>query len=156
MKIKLIVVGEKMPKWVKEACGEYSKRLLSSDLKIQIIEIPTAKRSKAISKAKLLNQEYKMILDKVDQSDYMIILDPKGDNVSTEEMAKKIDRWKSSNPKLSIIIGGPDGIDDELKRMANEKIALSKMTFPHPIARLIILEQIYRCSSILSGHPYHK
>lgn len=156
MQIKLIAVGEKMPAWVKDGCAEYLKRLTSSNIKITIIETPVAKRTKNSNIKKLMEQEAKAILEKLSPSDYIIVLDPKGKLISTESLAEKIDCWQQYNPNIAIIIGGPDGIDINIKNMSKEKISLSKMTFPHPIVRVVLIEQIYRSWTILKRHPYHK
>ncbi len=156
MKIKILALGEKMPKWVQEGCQEYQKRLSSSSIKLELIELSIAKRGKNNNIQNLMALEAKSLLSKISDNDYIVVLDPHGKLISTEQLAEKITGWQQNSPNVIIIIGGPDGIDPEIKKMAHEKISLSKMTFPHPIVRIVLAEQIYRAWSILQGHPYHK
>ncbi len=103
-----------------------------------------------------MEQEAKTILSKLNSNDHLVILDVTSKVISTEELADKMQNWKQNCPNVVILIGGPDGIDQSIKDIANEKISISKMTFPHPIVRIIIAEQLYRAYTILEGHPYHK
>ena len=156
MRIKILALGEKMPKWVQEGYHEYQKRLSSSSIKLEMIELPIAKRGKNNNTQKLMAQEAKSILNKLSDNDYIVVLDPQGKMISTEDLAVKIESWQQTQPSVALIIGGPDGIDNEIKKMAQEKISFSRMTFPHPIVRIVLVEQIYRAWTILQGHPYHK
>lgn len=156
MKIKILALGEKMPKWLQEGYQEYQKRLSSSSIKLEMVELPIAKRGKNNNTQKLMAQEAKSILNKLSDNDYIVVLDPQGKMTSTEDLAVKIESWQQTQPNVALIIGGPDGIDTEIKKMAQEKISFSRMTFPHPIVRIVLVEQIYRAWTILQGHPYHK
>ncbi|WP_116964326.1 23S rRNA (pseudouridine(1915)-N(3))-methyltransferase RlmH [Fastidiosibacter lacustris] len=156
MKIKLLALGEKMPKWVMAGFDEYSRRLSGSTIQLQLIELPIAKRTKTASIAKYLEQEAKTLLSRFDDNDHLVILDVQSKQISTEELAQRIQNWQQHTPNVAIVIGGPDGIDQCIKAQAQEKISLSRMTFPHPIVRIIFAEQIYRAWTILQGHPYHK
>ncbi|APC96416.1 23S rRNA (pseudouridine(1915)-N(3))-methyltransferase RlmH [Francisella frigiditurris] len=155
MKIKILSLGEKPPKWVCDGFDEYKKRL-SKSIPIELIELPIAKRTKTSNTSLWLAQEAKTILNKLNDNDHLVILDVTSKIISTEELAQKMENWKLNNPNVVILIGGPDGIDDSIKQIAKEKISISKMTFPHPIVRIIIAEQLYRAYTILEGHPYHK
>jgi len=155
MIIKLIAVGEKMPAWIESGYSEYEKRL-KQNVKLQLIEIPVAKRTKTSSLKTLMQNEAKAIKLKISKSDHIVILDFRGTQYSTETFAEHLSYWQTNNPSVAIIIGGPDGIDESIKKLAQESIALSKMTFPHPMVRVIFAEQIYRAWSYLKGHPYHK
>ncbi|APD51018.1 23S rRNA (pseudouridine(1915)-N(3))-methyltransferase RlmH [Francisella hispaniensis] len=155
MKIKIITLGEKPPKWVSDGYDEYKKRL-SKSIPLELIELPIAKRTKTGNTKLWMEQEAKTILGKLNDSDYLVILDVNSKIISTEELADKMQDWKFNNPNVVILIGGPDGIDQSIKNIAKEKISISKMTFPHPLVRIIIAEQLYRAYTILEGHPYHK
>lgn len=155
MKIKIISLGEKPPKWVIDGFNEYKKRL-SKTIPLELIELPIAKRTKTGNPSIWMEQEAKIILSKINNSDHLVILDVKSKIISTEELANKMQNWKFNNPNIVILIGGPDGIHQSIKDLAKEKISISKMTFPHPIVRIIIAEQLYRAYTILEGHPYHK
>ncbi|WP_235998602.1 MULTISPECIES: 23S rRNA (pseudouridine(1915)-N(3))-methyltransferase RlmH [Cysteiniphilum] len=145
-----------MPAWVQEGVNEYQKRLTGSSVQLQVVELPIAKRTKTGSIDGWLAQEAKTVLSKLNEQDHLVILDVQSKLISTEELAQKMENWQQNTPNVAILIGGPDGIDDSIKRLAKEKISLSKMTFPHPIVRIIFAEQIYRAWTILQGHPYHK
>lgn len=155
MKIKILSLGEKPPKWVADGYDEYKKRL-SKAIALELIELPIAKRTKTGNSSIWMAQEAKTILNKLNDNDHLVILDVASKIISTEELAQKMDNWKLNSPNVAILIGGPDGIDDSIKAIAKEKISISKMTFPHPIVRIIIAEQLYRAHTILEGHPYHK
>ncbi|MCF6766045.1 23S rRNA (pseudouridine(1915)-N(3))-methyltransferase RlmH [Thiotrichales bacterium 19S3-7] len=155
MKIKLIALGQKMPSWVEAGFNEYKKRL-QSDIDFQLCECPIAKRTKTGNITTWLNQEGQIILRELSDSDYMVVLDAQGKLHSTESLAQRLEHWKLLGQRIAIIIGGPDGIEQSIKSKANESISLSKMTFPHPLVRIMITEQIYRAMCILKGHPYHK
>lgn len=155
MKIRILSLGEKPPKWVSEGYDEYKKRL-SKSIPLELIELPIAKRTKTGNPKLWMEQEAKTILTKLNDSDHLVILDVNSKIISTEELAEKMQNWKFNSPNVVILIGGPDGIDQSIKNIAKEKISISKMTFPHPLVRIIIAEQLYRAYTILEGHPYHK
>jgi 23S rRNA (pseudouridine1915-N3)-methyltransferase len=155
MKIKILSLGDKPPKWVTDGFDEYKKRL-SKSIPLELIELPIAKRIKTGNPKLWMEQEAKTILSKLNPNDYLVILDVASKVISTEELASKMDSWKQNSPNVVILIGGPDGIDQSIKSISKEKISISKMTFPHPIVRIIIAEQLYRAYTILEGHPYHK
>ena len=156
MKIKVVCLGDKMPTWVNQGVKEYQKRLHNSSIQLQFIEIPIVKRTKNSNKDKWLKDEAKLILQKISKDDYIVTLDIKAQIISTEILADKISHWQNSALSITVIIGGPDGIDQTIKSKSMESISFSKMTFPHPIVRIILTEQLYRAWSILKNHPYHK
>ncbi|GAB4224563.1 MAG: 23S rRNA (pseudouridine(1915)-N(3))-methyltransferase RlmH [Francisella sp.] len=155
MKIKILSLGEKPPKWVKEGYDEYKKRL-SKFIQLELVELPIAKRTKNGNVKLWLEQEAKHILAKIGGSEHLVILDVSAKVISTEELAEKMQNWRLNTSNVVILIGGPDGIDKSIKDIAKEKISISKMTFPHHLVRIIIAEQLYRAYTILEGHPYHK
>jgi 23S rRNA (pseudouridine1915-N3)-methyltransferase len=155
MLIKLITLGDKMPKWVNDGYEEYQKRL-KQDIQLQLIELPIAKRTKTTNLNTLLSQEAKLIQSKINKSDYIVSLDFRGKQFSTEGFSKHIENWQQYHSSIAFIVGGPDGVDESISAMASEKISLSKMTLPHPLVRVVLAEQIYRAWSYMKGHPYHK
>lgn len=155
MKINLICVGKKMPAWVNQGYEEYAKRL-NKDCQLNLIEVDAAKRSKTASPKKYKSEEAKKIRSVLPKGSYLVSLDVQGKQPSTEKLAEKIDQWMHLGRDVSILIGGPDGIDDELLSESNEKISLSHLTFPHPLVRIVLSEQIYRAWSLLNNHPYHR
>ncbi len=144
-----------MPAWVNQGYEEYAKRL-NKDCQLNLIEVDAAKRSKTASPKKYKSEEAKKIRSVLPKGNYLVSLDVQGKQPSTEKLSEKIDQWMHLGRDVSILIGGPDGIDEELLSESNEKISLSHLTFPHPLVRIILSEQIYRAWSLLNNHPYHR
>lgn len=155
MKLKLLTIGEKMPSWVETGVAEYTKRL-PQDLGFELLRLPMAKRAKNKSVNQYKKQEADTLLNASDKSTRIIALDVLGKSISTETLTDKIVSWRQNADQVSLIIGGPDGLDPSVLSVANEKWSLSAMTMPHPIAQLVLVEQIYRAWSITQGHPYHR
>jgi 23S rRNA (pseudouridine1915-N3)-methyltransferase len=153
--IYLLAVGQKMPAWVNQACDEYLKRL-PHELQLSFIEVPLIKRGKNPDIPRIVRDEGRTILQSVPAGCALVALDVKGKKVSTEKLAGTLSNWMQHGQDIAIIIGGPDGLSDEILQQAQHRISLSEMTFPHPLVRIIIVEQLYRAWSILSNHPYHR
>lgn len=143
--IKIICVGKIKEAFYRDAISEYLKRL-SKYHKVEIVEVMDSN----------VKQEKELILKKIDKKDYLVTLEIEGKQVSSLEFAKLIDKTLIIHPNITFIIGGSDGLDDEIKGMAHYKLSFSKMTFPHQLFRVILLEQIYRCFKILNNESYHK
>lgn len=157
MLVKLLAIGTKMPNWVNEATHMYLQRLKSAPFKIELHEIPLAKRTKNASKMQLLKQESHLIKARIQmKNDHIVLLDGTGKNLTTQHLAQKLKQWQLQITSVAFIIGGPDGVDSSIKQMAAECICLSCMTLPHALVRVMLTEQLYRAHTILTGHPYHK
>lgn len=154
MPIKILAVGTKMPDWVTNTYAEYTKRL-PRDYSIELIEIPALKRS-GTDISTILKKEAKAILAQINPSDYVVILDVKGQNWSTEQLADKLKAWHDQSQTVVFIVGGPEGLDEACLKRANQRWSLSNLTFPHPLVRVILAEQLYRAWSIVANHPYHR
>lgn len=155
MKIRLIAVGGKMPNWVELGVAEYQKRL-PLDFSLSISEVPLANRSKNSPLAPAMEKEAKALLEACGKNDYIVALDVKGQTLSTENLAKKFNGVREDGRNISLLIGGPDGLTKACLDAADACWSLSALTFPHPIVRVVIVEQIYRVWSILNNHPYHR
>jgi 23S rRNA (pseudouridine1915-N3)-methyltransferase len=153
--IYLIAVGQKMPAWVDQACADFLKRL-SRELQLNTIEVPLLKRGKNPDIQRIVRDESRKVLDTIPAGCSLVALDVKGSRMSTEKLATTLDSWMQQGRDIAIVIGGPDGLSNELLQQADQTISLSDMTFPHPLVRIIIVEQIYRAWSILNNHPYHR
>lgn len=158
--IKIICLGKIKEKYLVDALSEYKKRL-SKFCKLEIIELPDEKipSSNSIS---LLNEvkekEAKLILDKLEKfkSDYVICLDETGSELASPELAHKIDNIATNlSSSISFIIGGSLGLADSIKKKANYILSFSKLTFPHQLFRVFVLEQLFRCFKILNNEQYH-
>ena len=155
MHIHLVAVGQKMPAWVDEACGEFLKRL-PPELKISPILVPLIKRGKNPDIQRIIRDESRNILEIIPAGSFLVALDVQGKRISTEKLSTILDNWMQQGQDVALVIGGPDGLSDELLQQARLKISLSDLTFPHPLVRVVIVEQLYRAWSILSNHPYHR
>lgn len=155
MYIKIIAVGQKMEKWVNDACAQYQKHL-QSFARISVVELPFAPRPKNPSSAQIAHaklQEAKLILANLDKQAQIWLLDVEGREFCTPSLAQKL---ANAPMQVNFIIGGADGVDGSVRASADIVWSLSKLTLPHPLARVVAIEQIYRALSIKHGHPYHR
>jgi 23S rRNA (pseudouridine1915-N3)-methyltransferase len=155
VRIYLAAVGHKMPAWVYQACDEYSKRLPAA-LQIKIIEVPLIKRGKNADIKRICRDESRKLIAAVPSGCAFIALDVRGRKMTTEQLATRLHQWMEHGEDIALFIGGPDGLSGELLQQAAQRLSLSELTFPHPLVRVIIVEQLYRAWSILSHHPYHR
>ena len=155
MLIHLIAVGTRMPNWVEDGFSEYAKRM-PLESKIKLVEIVAGKRSKNSDIKRLTQQEGEKMLAAIPKGAKVVALDVLGKPCSTEELAKELKTWQGSGQDIAILIGGPEGLADDCLKKAQQKISLSKLTLPHPLVRVVLVEQLYRATTILKGHPYHK
>ena len=155
MHIHLIAVGQKMPAWVTQACDDYRKRL-PRELSINTVEVALIKRGKHPDIGRVVRDESRKVLDAVPAGCRLIVLDVRGKQITTEGLAASLDGWMQQGRDVAIVIGGPDGVSEELLQQADQALSLSGMTFPHPLVRIIVIEQLYRAWSILNNHPYHR
>ena len=155
MRINLICLGKTDDKEINNLIKYYQNRL-PKHWNFEITEIADVKNAKNLSPELLKKEEGKLILNHVENSDLMILLDEKGKQFTSREFAEKIEGWMNSSvKKVCLIIGGAYGFSEEIYTRANEKMSLSKMTFTHQMIRLFFVEQIYRADQILQGKPYH-
>lgn len=155
MKIRLLAVGHKMPKWVQQTFNDYNNRL-SKTQQIQLVEIPPVHRSKTTNTQKAMQAEGAGIISALKPNEKLILLDEFGKAISTKFLATSIKNWQMDGFDIAIVIGGADGVSDEVKKQAFQKWSLSLLTFPHPLVRVIVMEQVYRAYSLLANHPYHR
>ena len=144
-----------MPAWVSEGYQEYCKRL-PRDFQIQLVELPLGARGKNTSIAKAICSEGEQMLATIPKGDRVIALDVLGKGWSTEKLASNIADWSMDGGNFTILIGGPDGLASECLARSDHKWSLSDLTLPHPLVRIVLIEQLYRAWTILKNHPYHK
>ncbi|NOU25450.1 MAG: 23S rRNA (pseudouridine(1915)-N(3))-methyltransferase RlmH [Methylotenera sp.] len=154
MKLRIISVGHKMPSWVDAACAEYTKRM-PRELTIDVIEIKPDKRADGKNSAVVQEAEAKRILEATGK-DFLIACDERGQEVSTLQLAEKLQFWQGLGRDVSIVVGGADGLHANLKQQADWLWGLSKLTLPHAFVRVLLCEQLYRAHSVNLGHPYHR
>ena len=156
--IQIICIGKIKEKYLQDAINEYSKRL-SKFCKLIITELPDEKIpdkvNDSISK-QIKEKECNKILDTIKKDSFLIALDTNGTQLSSENFSSKIDEISMQNSNITFIIGGSLGLTQELLNICNLKISFSKMTFPHQLFRVILLEQIFRAFKISHGEAYHK
>ncbi len=144
-----------MPGWVSEGFNEYAKRL-PNELKLETVEIPLATRGKGADINKAIGKEARQILAAIASGDQVVALEVKGESWSTEQLAKHVSGWQMLGCNVALLVGGPDGLARECLDRAQQQWSLSRLTFPHPLVRVVIAEQIYRAWSLLNNHPYHR
>ena len=150
--IKIICVGKIKEQFYIKAIEEYTKRL-SKYTKLEIIEIPDQTNENINV---ILEKEKELILSKLTQKDYIITLEIEGKELSSIELSQKLNNTLIENSNITFIIGGSYGLHQEIKDKSNFKLSFSKLTFPHQLFRVILLEQIYRSYKILNNETYHK
>ncbi len=155
MRFKIIAVGTKMPSWVEEGYKDYAKRL-PRDFTVEMVELGLGPRGKNASLAKAIAKEGEQMLAAIPKGDKVIALDVLGKPWSTEKLASNLANWSMENSNYSLLIGGPDGLAPECLARADAKWSMSALTLPHPLVRIVLIEQLYRAWSILKNHPYHK
>lgn len=155
MIITLIAIGKRMPDWVEAGFAEYRKRL-PSDYRLHLVEIAAGKRGKNTDIARVLQAEGQSMLAAVPLNNTVIALDRLGHDWNTQQLSGKLRDWHDSAQDISLLIGGPEGLDDACLTRADLTWSLSPLTFPHPIVRVILAEQLYRAWSLTTGHPYHR
>lgn len=154
MKIKIVSVGSIKEKFLKDAISEYLKRL-TRFAKIEIIEVDETKIQNK-SEEQVKKEEGERLLKRIGQNEFVFLLDLKGELISSEVLAQKInDLINKGISPLTFVIGGTLGLSEEVRKRANIKLSISKMTFTHQMCRMIILEQIYRAFKIINNEEYH-
>lgn len=159
MNITIITVGKLKEKYLKQGIDEYLKRL-TPYAKVKIVEVPDEQAPDNLSEAEIEDvkrKEGSKILSKIGADEYVITLEIEGKQLSSEQFAKKLDELATyGKSKVSFVIGGSHGLSEEVKKRSNYAMSFSKMTFPHQLMRLVLVEQIYRAFRIIRGEPYHK
>lgn len=159
MKITIAAVGKLKEKYLKEAISEYSKRL-SRFAEVEIIEVDDEYAPDSLSEAQesqVKKKEAEKILKRVKQGSYVILLDLAGEQTTSSGFSAKIENiMLSGNSHITFIIGGSLGLDQSLISIADYRLCLSKMTYPHQLARVILMEQVYRAFKIIKNETYHK
>ena len=155
MKLKLLAVGTRMPSWVETGCTEYGKRM-PPELRIETIEIALGARGKNQPASKAIEKESQALLKVIGDQDFVVALDVLGRSMSTEKLAENLADWQMNGRDICLLIGGPDGLSSECLSRANMRWSLSDLTMPHPLVRIVLMEQLYRAWTINANHPYHR
>jgi 23S rRNA (pseudouridine1915-N3)-methyltransferase len=154
MKFLIFAVGNKMPEWVEAGFDEYAKRM-PREATIELREIKPEKRG-STKVEQLLAVEAARILTALPPKCHIVAMDERGKQWPTAKLADSITGWMRNGGDTAFLLGGADGLHDSIKNSANEVLALSAMTLPHGLARMLLAEQLYRAVSLIKRHPYHR
>jgi len=155
MRISVIAVGTRMPAWISQGIAEYSKRL-PRELKLVWREIPLARRGKEAGASQSCAAEGELMLKAIPTGERVIALDVAGQRLSTGQLARQLESWQMAGDNHSILIGGPEGLSPDCLTRADQRWSLSDLTLPHPLVRVLLVEQLYRAWTITVNHPYHR
>lgn len=152
MQITLLVVGKKMPEWIQAGYQQYARRM-KGDVRLQLREVDQAKGA---TPAEIKDREGKQLIKSIPKGAHIVALDVLGTQWDTDRVAVELERWQSLGKSICLLIGGPEGLSDECLELSHQRWSLSALTFPHPLVRVLIAEQLYRAHSLLNNHPYHR
>jgi 23S rRNA (pseudouridine1915-N3)-methyltransferase len=155
MKITFLTVGKTEDAYLKDGIDKYVKRL-KHYTRLELIDLPELKNTKALTEQQQKNKEAELILKKITPLDHVILLDENGMEFTSKQFSAYIDKKAvGSISSLVFVVGGPYGFDQSVYDRANDRLSLSRMTFSHQMIRLFFVEQLYRAYTILKGEPYH-
>lgn len=154
MKLTILAVGDKMPAWADAATMEYLKRM-PREARVELLTVKPVKRA-GQSADSLKQAEARRLLDRMPAGDRLVALDEHGRQVDTRELADLLGQWMRAGGDTTLAIGGADGLAPEMLARAEVRLALSRLTLPHALARVVLAEQLYRAVSLLNHHPYHR
>jgi 23S rRNA (pseudouridine1915-N3)-methyltransferase len=155
MKLVVAAVGVRMPEWVEVAFGEFAGRM-PRELSLHLREVKAEPRSGGKPVEALLAAEAARIKDVLPERCRVVALDERGSDLTTRELAARVEKWMAMGTDIAFVIGGPDGLAAEIKTAAAETLRLSSLTLPHALVRVLLAEALYRATSLLRGHPYHR
>ena len=154
MKMRLLTVSQRQPGWVIEGAAEYARRL-PREWGFEVVEVKPARVGGA-SAERLMAVEAERLRAAVPSRARVIALDERGQAWSTNDVARHLGAWLRDGRDLAFVIGGADGLDPALRQQAEHRWSLSPATMPHGLVRVVLTEQLYRVSAVMSGHPYHR
>ncbi len=154
MKLVVVAVGQRMPDWAQTACDDYARRF-PPDLRLEVRTVKTEPRSSKTREV-LQAAERERIQAVLPKGCRLVVLDERGTSLSTRDLAAQLQRWQQGGDDVALVIGGPDGLEPAFRDSAHQRIRLSDLTLPHALARVLLLEQLYRAWSINTNHPYHR
>ncbi|MBI4938393.1 MAG: 23S rRNA (pseudouridine(1915)-N(3))-methyltransferase RlmH [Nitrosomonadales bacterium] len=155
MKLFLLAVGNKMPEWINSGFSEYARRM-PREMKIELVEIRPEPRTTGKSIPQIMEAEAGRILAALPGDCLRIALDERGACLTTRQLSLQMQEWMRGGRDVAFIIGGADGLHESVKSSAQQQLALSPMTLPHGLVRVLLAEQLYRAHSLLHNHPYHR
>jgi 23S rRNA (pseudouridine1915-N3)-methyltransferase len=154
MRLRIVALGQRMPAWVTDAVADYAKRL-PRETPFELVELKPVARDRGRTVAQMLADEARAIANACTGAT-VVALDERGTAWTTRELADRLARWREDGRDVAFVIGSADGLDASVKASASAVVALSAMTLPHGLVRVVLAEQLYRAASLLAGHPYHR
>jgi 23S rRNA (pseudouridine1915-N3)-methyltransferase len=154
MKLGIVAVGQRMPDWAQTAYDDYAKRF-PPELRVDIRTVKTEPRGSKTLET-LLAAERARIEAQIPRGTRVVVLDERGTQLTTKALAERLKSWQLEGDDVALVIGGPDGLEPAFRQAAHERIRLSDMTLPHALARVLLIEQLYRAWSVNANHPYHR
>ena len=154
MKFRIVAFGHKLPAWINDGYADYARRM-PREMPIELVELKAEPRDRGKSVDQMLSAEAARVAAATRQC-HVVALDERGEMWTTARLASGMRTWRERGVDVAFVIGSADGLDDSIKRDADAILALSALTLPHGIARVLLAEQLYRAASVLQGHPYHR
>lgn len=154
MKLLVVAVGQRVPDWAQAAWDDYAKRF-PGELKLELKAVKTEPRGSKTLET-LYAAERERIEAVIPRGSRVVVLDERGTSLTSLALASRLKHWQLEGGDVVLVIGGPDGLDPTFKQAAHERIRLSDLTLPHAMARVLLVEQLYRAWSVNAGHPYHR
>jgi 23S rRNA (pseudouridine1915-N3)-methyltransferase len=154
MKLGIVAVGQRMPDWAQTAYDDYAKRF-PPELRVEIKTVKTEPRGSKTLET-LLAAERARIEAQIPRGTRVVVLDERGTTLTTKALAERLRTWQLEGDDVAMVIGGPDGLEPAFRQAAHERIRLSDLTLPHALARVLLIEQLYRAWSVNANHPYHR
>jgi 23S rRNA (pseudouridine1915-N3)-methyltransferase len=155
MRVRVIAIGTRMPRWVREGFEDYAGRLAAS-LKLSLVEIEPGPRGAGRPAQQAIATEAKKLLAALRADEYVVALDERGKELTTRELSAWLAARLQDGRDVAFLIGGPDGLARSVLERCDLELGLSRLTFPHALVRVVLAEQLYRAHSVLNNHPYHR
>jgi 23S rRNA (pseudouridine1915-N3)-methyltransferase len=155
LKFLILAVGNKMPEWITTGFNEYAKRM-PREASISLIEVKPEPRTTGKTVPQIMEAEAQRIESALPKDVTRVVLDERGNHLDTKQIAQKMHDWLGGGRDVAFIIGGADGLHESVRASAQLLLALSALTLPHGMARVLLAEQLYRAHSLLHNHPYHR
>jgi 23S rRNA (pseudouridine1915-N3)-methyltransferase len=151
MRLRVLAVGDRMPEWVNAAFDEYARRFDAAQ-PLQLRAVPVSRRKGTAGKS----EEGRGLIAAIEPRDFVVAMDERGKELSTLELARWLEQRRAAGGNVALLIGGADGLAEEVLTRADFRWSLSRLTLPHALVRVLVAEQLYRAGTVLSGHPYHR
>ncbi|NMG75886.1 23S rRNA (pseudouridine(1915)-N(3))-methyltransferase RlmH [Aromatoleum diolicum] len=155
MKLLVLAVGTRMPAWVEAGFDEFARRM-PRELPLQLIEVKAEPRTTGKTVEAMMAAEATRIEAALPLRCRRVILDERGADLTTLELARRLEAWQADGADVALIVGGPDGLASPLKASAHERVRLSSLTLPHALVRPLLAEALYRAWTVQKNHPYHR